>query len=102
MAKISHQIMTANRLEDGVVVYLDAQERWVENLSAAAIAETKADAKFLTARAAVAVGERRVVGPYLFPVEPGAARARPLSQREHIRALGPTVGNDFSDSRTGG
>lgn len=95
MASVPGQIMTANRLSDGVVVYLDAQERWVENLAAADIAKTEADAKILTTRAENAVGARLVVGPYLFPVEPGNPPAKPISQREHIRAAGPTVGTDL-------
>ena len=101
MAKSSHRIMTANRLSDGVVVYLDAQERWVESLAAADVAETGADADSLTIRAEHAVTARLVVGPYLFPVEPDEAQAKPLSQREHIRAKGPTVGTDLPVPETG-
>jgi hypothetical protein len=42
-----------------------------------------------------------VVGPYLVPVEPDEAQAKPLSQREHIRAKGPTVGTDLPVPETG-
>lgn len=101
MAKSSHQIMTANRLSDGAVVYLDAQERWVENLAGADVAATVEEAETLTNRAEHAVSARLVVGPYLLPVAPDEPRAKPLSQREHIRAMGPTVGTDLFIPGTG-
>ena len=101
MRKPPHQVMTANRLSDGVVVYLDARDRWVEGLASALVARTETAADGLLARAELAVRERLVVGPYLFAVEPSGTDIRPIGQREHIRSLGPTVGTDFPEAREG-
>ena len=101
MAKPQLQVMTANRLSDGVVVYLDAQDRWVEVLGDALVAKTKTAVDALLAGAELAVGARRVVGPYLFAVAATATGIDPISQREHIRSLGPTVGTDFPEARDG-
>jgi hypothetical protein len=95
------QVMTANRLSDGAVVYLDTRERWVEPLAEALVAKTEIAANGLLAAAAAAVRERLIVGPYLFAVEINANVVRPISQREHIRSLGPTVGTDIPEAREG-
>ncbi len=86
------QVMTANRLDDGAVVYLDIQGSWSEALSAASVAEDQEARQALEAAAEEAVRRQRIVGPYLFEVVLEAGRPRPLGQREIIRAAGPTVG----------
>lgn len=101
MRALTLQVMTANRLGDGVVVYLDARERWVETLAGALVAKTNAAADELLAIAEVAVRERLVVGPYLFAVEATETGTRPIGQREHIRSLGPTVGTDIPEAQVG-
>jgi hypothetical protein len=101
MAKPKLQVLTANRLSDGTVVYLDAHEHWVEDLAAAEVARTETDAGRLVRLGDAAVRDRLVVGPYLFAVDPKADRIRPVSQREHIRALGPTAGTDLLDTHLG-
>ncbi len=98
MAKPELQVMTANRLSDGAVIYLDGENNWVEDLEGAAITRTEAEVEKLTSLAEDAVRNRVVVGPYLFAVEPRDARFIPVSQREHIRALGPTAGTDRTDT----
>lgn len=89
------QVMTANRLLDGAVVYLGSGGAWTEALDAAEIADTDEAASVLEATAKAAVAERRVVGPYLFAVQIVDGRPRPIGQRETIRAAGPTVGTDM-------
>ena len=101
MRKLQHQVMTANRLSDGAVVYLDARERWVENIAAALVSKTRTTLDSLLARAEMAVRERRIVGPYPFAVESTSTGIQPISKREHIRSLGPTVGTDLRDAQTG-
>ncbi|MEX2641962.1 MAG: DUF2849 domain-containing protein [Acetobacterales bacterium] len=86
------QVMTANRLGDGEVVYLAEGGRWSEWLAESQLARDAAAAEALEATAAAAVKARQVVLPYLIPVEvaeDGGIAA--LSQRERIRAKGPTV-----------
>ena len=84
------QVITANRLRDGVVIYLrvtDGQREWRENIREASIfspAETEAS----LAEAATDVRENRIVDPYAIAV---SAEYAPQTQRETIRAGGPTV-----------
>jgi hypothetical protein len=89
------QVLTANRLIDGTVIYLAANGAWVENLDEARVFETRPDAE-----AALAVGteaERRqlLVHAYLFEVLQAQDHLRPVRQREIIRAAGPSVRRDL-------
>lgn len=79
-------VITANRLLDGIVVYLAPDGSWVEELARARIAETEEETKTLESEAAKAVAERRVVAAY--PMEVGVEDGVPvaLSVRERIRA----------------
>ena len=79
-------VMTANRLSDGIVVYLAADGGWTEQLANARLAETEEEVKVLEALADEAVRARRVVAAYPMAVglEKGAVIA--LSVRERIRA----------------
>jgi len=92
---VSAKVMTANRLRDGDVVYLAEDGRWSERLEDAWAVESEAAEAGLAALAEQAVAERLVVAPYLMPVAAGDAGPLPLSQRERIRALGPTVRLDL-------
>lgn len=87
---MSTKVLTANRLSDGGVVYLTADGAWSENLQSAATAAPEQEAE-LTARAQEAVAACLVVEPYLFPVTRQDGRLAAASQRERIRAAGPTV-----------
>ena len=95
------QVMTANRLTDGVVVYLAPKGHWVEHLDNADTAADTAHGERLQATADAAVQDRLIVGPYLFAVERSAHNLLPLSQRERIRSAGPTVGTDLPATNTG-
>ena len=91
----SHQIVTANRLRDGAVVYLTAQGRWSETLACGAVAEEPAALADLLAQAERSVADRVVVAPYAFAVTPRADGPHPVQKREQIRAAGPTVHPQF-------
>jgi hypothetical protein len=79
-------VVTANRLTDGIVVYLAPDGGWVEELARAKLAFTEDETKALEQEAAKAVAERRVVAVYPMDVtlEDGVPMA--LSVRERIRA----------------
>jgi Protein of unknown function (DUF2849) len=85
------EVITANRLTDGVVVYLATDGSWVEDLARARVAVTEGEVKTLESEAARAVAERRVVGTYpmAVAVEDGVPVA--LSVRERIRAAHRTT-----------
>ena len=79
-------VVTANRLIDGIVVYLGPDSGWVEELARAKLADTDDETKALEAEAAKAVAERRVVAVY--PMEVALNDGVPVatSVRERIRA----------------
>ena len=89
------KVMTANRLQDGAVVYLANGGTWSERFTDARIAATEAEERALESRATADERALLVVETYLFDVAPKPDGPAPLSQRERIRATGPTVGTDF-------
>lgn len=85
------QIVTANRLRDGLVVYLSADGGWSERISDAVAAADEAGARELIETANRSEIECRVVGPYLVEVENDADGPAPVKHREAVRVSGPTV-----------
>ena len=57
-------VVTANRLLDGIVVYLAPDGGWVEDLGHARLANTEDEIEALESEAAKAVAERKVVAVY--------------------------------------
>lgn len=93
------KVMTANRLSDGVVVYLTLAHTWSDRFEDAHASAEPAELAGFEATALEAVRSRAVVGTYLFPVAIAANGSLiPLGQRERIRAKGPTVGTDLTPS----
>ncbi len=84
-------VVTANRLGDGAVVYRTADGGWSVRLEDAEDVAREAEAEELVAKTAADVAACRVVEPYALAVERTGTGLRPLSQRERIRARGPTV-----------
>jgi len=85
------RVITANRLSDGLVVYL-AGGRWDTSIGRASVlhAVDALEAGMLCARRAVA--NREVVDVNAIEVSLGADRRPvPLRLRERIRAYGPTT-----------
>ena len=83
------QVASANRLADGVVVFLHETGEWVTELAEAALARDKQAGEILLQRAKAEVFT--VVDPYLVAVsEDDDGRLEPLSLREKIRASGLT------------
>jgi len=85
------QIVTANRLRDGRVVYLTPGEGWSKDVNAARVAEDKDQAARLMTAAERAVAYRAVVAPYLIEVTCEGGTVRPVRFRERIRAAGPSI-----------
>ncbi len=84
------QMITANRLKDGAVVYLDESEGWTRNVEQGdSVPAQSADLRMSVAQKSVA--EQIVVAPYVIDVEVGGSRVTPVRYREQIRAFGPTV-----------
>ncbi|HSY87964.1 MAG TPA: DUF2849 domain-containing protein [Verrucomicrobiae bacterium] len=84
------QMVTANRLRDGAVVFLAAAGRWTTRVGEGHVAETESHAAELL-RAAEAM-PTEVVAPYLIEVASSGGGWSPTRYRERIRAEGPSVG----------
>ena len=83
------QVASANRLVDGLVVYLDDAGQWTPRLDRAALARDKSESAILLERARAEAFT--VVDPYLVAVSEGkGGRLEPLSLREKIRVSGLT------------
>jgi hypothetical protein len=94
MAAPAPQVLTANRLRDGEVVYWRAGA-WVETFVAAQVFDAKPEADAALARAGDDVTARLVVGVYLFPVRVENGRLRAVEEREIVRSEGPSVRRDL-------
>ena len=82
-------VASANRLGDGVVVFLDDAGEWTARLDRAAIARDKRAGEILLERARVEAFS--VIDPFLVAVtEDDEGRIEPVSLREKIRASGLT------------
>jgi hypothetical protein len=93
---MTQQVISANRLGDGIVVYLTAENSWSELISGSVIAMDEATADALLREAKQAEENRLVVDPYLIDVAEVDGEVRPIKYREFIRATGPSVRPDLS------
>jgi hypothetical protein len=84
-------VVTANRLTDGIVVYLANDGGWTEEIARARLAETEDEVKALEALAAKDVAARKVVAVYPMDVAVRDGAVDPLSVRERIRAAHRTT-----------
>src|SRR3989442_1217325 len=87
-------ILTANRLGDGVVVFLDYDGSWVESLAGAAVGRSPDEMRALEARGAHDAARNLVVEPYLIEVHETAGRLTPIRYRERVRVAGPSILED--------
>lgn len=88
------QVMTANRLIDGEVVFLGTHG-WVDDIGAANVAGSKEASKALDALGRQAMAVNEVVDAYLVDVAVDAGRIRPVKLREYLRTVGPSVRTDL-------
>jgi hypothetical protein len=84
-------VITANRLIDGIVVYLAPDGSWTEDIAHARFAETEDETKALEEIGNRAVKDRVVVAMYPMPVEVKDGAVDALSVRERIRAAHRTT-----------
>ena len=95
------EMITANRLADGRVVFLDAQGGWTEDFHKGAIVSDAAAKAEALARGAEAAGANLIVDPYPIELELRAGHLAPKALRERIRASGPTVRSDLGKQAQG-
>jgi hypothetical protein len=94
-------VITANRLADGVVVFQTADAGWSEDFKNATVLPDAEAAKAALARAAEDMAQNLVVDAYAFPVEVRNGHVVPKALREAIRAAGPTVRRDLGKQAHG-
>ena len=87
-------ILTANRLDDGIVVFLDFEGAWSENVAEAVIARSPDEVRALQDRGAYDAEHNLVVEPYLVEVRESAGRPVPIRYRERVRVAGPSILDD--------
>lgn len=87
------QIVTANRLTDGAVVYGTPTGGWSEVIRDGHIASDEDAARALLETAERAVRKQIVIGPYLIDMVTDDGATRPRRVREAIRAAGPSIAN---------
>ena len=85
------KVVSANRLADGIVVYVGATGAWVETIAAAAPLDTAeaVEAALVVGRADEAVN--LIVDPFVVDVVRAGDELRALTLRDRIRAEGPTI-----------
>jgi Protein of unknown function (DUF2849) len=92
MAHQNHglQMLTANRLSDGEVLYRKGSG-WAPTLAQGDVYRDQASADAALAAANAELARNEFVAPYLFEVREEEGNIRPVKEREIIRAAGPTV-----------
>jgi hypothetical protein len=88
---MADKVLTANRLSDGISVWLDSSGNWVESLQDALVARHPEAVAALEAAGKTAFADNKVVDVNVVDVEELAGVLRPLRLRERVRAEGPTI-----------
>ena len=88
---MADKVLTANRLSDGVAVWLDANGTWTENLQTALVARHAEAVSSLEEIGKRDFSANRVVDVNVIDVVEEKGLLWPLRLRERIRAAGPTV-----------
>lgn len=91
---MSPQVVTANRLTDGVVVFLGARG-WVEHLGRATVGTSEEEIRALDALGRQGMAVNEVVDAYLIEVVSEDGHVEPVALRERLRKLGPSVRPDL-------
>ena len=93
------QALTANRLADGVVVFW-SNGQWIERFPDAELFEVAAPAEARLAEAKAL--PTLLVDPYLIDIRLDGGQPVPVSYRERVRALGPTIHPEMGKQAEGG
>ena len=94
-------VITANRLADGVVVFQTLDSSWSEDFNRAQVLNDAGATAAALARAKEDEAANLVVEPYAVPVEIRNGHVAPKALREAIRAAGPTIRRDLGKQAQG-
>ena len=93
------QMIIANRLIDGAVVFLGPGEGWTTAIASGVVIEDDADAQRLLGAVKQLEARSPVIDPQVIQVKLGDdGVVRPTEIRELIRAFGPTVRTERGDT----
>ena len=90
------KIVTANRLIDGIVVFVGPGPGWVTDIRQATVFDDGTDLDAALRFGAEQVAARQIVDPYAVDVDVEGGYPMPERLRERIRAVGPSV--DYGDA----
>ena len=90
------KVISANRLEDGIVVYITKDNNWSECISDAEVFNDEAACDEALSKAYTAEEACIVVSSYLIDIEQQGEQYNPTKYREFIRVIGPTVRPDLA------
>jgi hypothetical protein len=85
------KVLTANRLTDGIAVWLDANGEWVASLQEALVARHAEAVTALEEIGKKSYADNKVVDVNVIEVQETNGVLWPLRLRERIRAEGPTM-----------
>jgi len=94
-------VITANRLTDGVVVFQTAGDGWTEDFNRAAVLPDPQATAGALKRAKQDEANNIVVDAYAVVVEERNGHLAPKALREAIRAAGPTIRRDLGKQALG-
>ncbi|MEZ5925116.1 MAG: DUF2849 domain-containing protein [Hyphomicrobiaceae bacterium] len=94
-AKDIRQVLTANHLKGGHVVFLGEGGSWTAWIDEAVVARTRERAAELESKGTEQTTLNIVVGAYLVDVVEDDGKIRAAHIREHLRTLGPSVRPDL-------
>jgi hypothetical protein len=88
---MTDKVLTANRLTDGIAVWLDANGQWTESLQDALVARHEEAVASLEAIGKRDFAGNQVVDVAVIDVQEQDGKLWPVRLRERIRAQGPTM-----------
>lgn len=89
--RMKTKVLTANRLTDGISVWLGASGEWTTSLRDAFLARHEDAVAAIEAAGHKALADNRVVDVNVIEIEETENGPRPYRLRERIRAGGPTI-----------
>ena len=85
------QMLIANRLGDGRVVFRAADDTWIESIAAGLLIRNDGHARRVLRQGMIDAADNLVIDPQLIGVTERAGRRVPDEIREAIRAAGPSI-----------
>ena len=95
------EVITANRLIDGTVIFQDTAGAWSEDFAKAAIYSDRSATAVAMAKAKADEAADILIEPYAIVVEQRGVHFVPKALREMIRASGPTMRADLGKQACG-